>query len=1554
MTEGMKWGKKTAAHPTRDFTDDDEGAVPRLTAVQKSTHLDMMLGQIANYCSVISRNSIIKNSVSLTEIWQRIRQHYGFQSSGAHLLDIATVKLGLNERPEDLYQRVMAFIEDNLMTVEGGLSHHGAVPTTDEDMSPTLENLAVIIWLQLVHAGLPSLVRQKYGAELRNKSIASIRPEISQALQSLLDELSSLEEVKVMRTFDKTRKPFSDKKRSMMTQKSCTLCKAAGRPSASSHFLSECSFLPDGDRRAIARSRNVQVDEDDSQVEEPDTYIESASTDLVACRAVVKRVNTSASPSLTAFCGSHTVILTVDSGAEVNMIRTAFARRIGLQSIPSTQRAMQADGVTPMKVSGEVHTSLARGQWSFSLDALVVDDLDVDVLAGHPFMVVNDIALRPSKQQLVIGGSEIINYGTPPRSTPGIRRLSSSVLRSGSNSTVVLPGQYIELVTPDGWCDKELTVEPRLDSKCSQKLCKPWPPPQVVSSVGNTVRLGNDTDGPIVIRKHEHVCQVVPLIEESDIERDGDTTNSVPDIPTCSSKPYANLVSVDPDNILTATEKRQFFELHEEFDEVFNPAISEYNGASGSIKSVVNMGPVLPPQRKGRLPQYNKNNLAELQAKFDELESLGVFAKPEDVGVNVEYLNPSFLVKKPAGGYRLVTAFSEVGQYSKPSPALMPRMDDVLRDMAAWTYLIKADLLKSFFQIPLAKESMKFCGVVTPYKGVRVYTRSAMGMPGSETALEELMSRVLGELVYKGAVTKIADDLYCGGRTVEEALSNWRHVLHALFANNLRLSASKTIICPTQTTVLGWIWKEGTISASPHRISALASCSRPGNVTAMRSFIGSFKALSRVLKGYATLLHPLEAAIAGKSSRESIAWSDDLCECFDVAQKSLSLNKVITLPRESDSLVIVTDGSVKCRGIGAAMYVLRDGKQYLGGFFNAKLRKHQVTWLPCEIEAVCIGAAVKHFSPLIIQSSKQSRVLTDSKPCVEAYRRLCRGEFSSSSRVGTFLAIVSRFQVSIDHIPGNINVVADFASRNPQECSDKRCQICTFIANTEDSVVRSVCVQDITDGRVSMPFVSRAAWHATQTEDGDLRRVHAHLTQGTRPNKKQTNISDVRRYLRHVKIARDGLLVVELSKPFLPTTEKIVVPRSVLPGLLTALHLRLLHPPVSQLRQLFSRYFFALCSDSEIQTLTASCHVCASLKKVPTEFHEQSSSVPDHIGRCFAADVLKRNRQNILVVRETVSSFTKTMLIDDEKSVTLRAGILSLCAEFVGEGVDLAIRVDPGPGFASLVADAELLRHGIRLQVGRHKNVNKNPVAESAIGELGLEMLRYDPEGGQVSGTTLALITSMLNSRIRGRGLSAREIWTQRDQFTGEQLPIADSDVIRRQVESRERNHASSALYKARGKLPQDSKQFVVGDLVYITSDRSKCKARERYLVVYVQADGWCKVRKFTTSQFRSKTYDVKMSECYPVLSECAQLESPRSHDAADSGDDTDEEYVDKLHGQVPGYSYLYPDCHEDVVDEDESIMDEYESQACDVEVAEEPRRSTRSRRAPDRLIEEM
>ena len=48
---------------------------------------------------------------------------------------------------------------------------------------------------------------------------------------------------------------------------------------------------------------------------------------------------------------------------------------------PTTQLASQADGKTKLTMCGEVHVKLSRGDLHFSLEAVVVPELDCDILA---------------------------------------------------------------------------------------------------------------------------------------------------------------------------------------------------------------------------------------------------------------------------------------------------------------------------------------------------------------------------------------------------------------------------------------------------------------------------------------------------------------------------------------------------------------------------------------------------------------------------------------------------------------------------------------------------------------------------------------------------------------------------------------------------------------------------------------------------------------------------------------------------------------------------------------------------------------------------------------------------------------------------------------------------------------------------------------------------------------------------------------------------------------------------------------------------------------------
>ena len=66
-------------------------------------------------------------------------------------LDRTNISLKLEQCPEDLFQSLIAFIDDNLLTTSSGITHHGEIPGADEELSPSLKNFVVFAWLRLLH-----------------------------------------------------------------------------------------------------------------------------------------------------------------------------------------------------------------------------------------------------------------------------------------------------------------------------------------------------------------------------------------------------------------------------------------------------------------------------------------------------------------------------------------------------------------------------------------------------------------------------------------------------------------------------------------------------------------------------------------------------------------------------------------------------------------------------------------------------------------------------------------------------------------------------------------------------------------------------------------------------------------------------------------------------------------------------------------------------------------------------------------------------------------------------------------------------------------------------------------------------------------------------------------------------------------------------------------------------------------------------------------------------------------------------------------------------------
>ncbi len=124
----------------------------------------------------------------------------------------------------------------------------------------------------------------------------------------------------------------------------------------------------------------------------------------------------------------------------------------------------------------------------------------------------------------------------------------------------------------------------------------------------------------------------------------------------------------------------------------------------------------------------------------------------------------------------------------------------------------------------------------------------------------------------------------------------------------------------------------------------------------------------------------------------------------------------------------------------------------------------------------------------------------------------------------------------------------------------------------------------------------------------------------------------------------------------------------------------------------------------------------------------------------------------------------------------------------------------------------------------------------------------------------------------------------QRDQFTNEQIPVNDRQVISKQHQNRLDNHMFSEFSKAHGQQRAPATSITIGHLVYLRKDGSKHQARDRYLVTSFDGGEWCSIRKFVGDTLRNNSYRARKSDLFKVRESTFAVE-PTNIDSSDTDD---------------------------------------------------------------------
>ena len=1208
---------------------------------------------------------------------------------------------------------------------------------------------------------------------------------------------------------------------------------------------------------------------------------------LSAVRRIVSNTVAKAdSPSLLGEIRGNPTVVIFDEGAQLNVLDDKYARSLGLEIRSSLQKANAANK-TPMRITGQTEKDVTvvfnskTGVVEINLGKVItVSDLGTKILVGEPGKRDNNIVTLPTEKLIEFRNTKN-NITMPYHSSK--KGKNDYMLARIQRSTTLQPGESVDVPLNEEMTDRNLAITPRSGVE--------WLRPEIKEAKGGAVELYNTSESVVKLNKGDQIADIRSCLttEPPQLRRIYDRVADdfkYTDFSTTKDNhdEHIKAVQIDPDGILTPEEREMFREVTEHYKKVFTPRPGKYNGYFGEFSNRLNFASLPPQNTRIYTPNYSPEMKKILAEKLDKLVEWGVLVRPEEYNIQVEKISASLIVPKhEPGEFRVVTDFTGVNTHLKKIPSLSPTIAECRQSLARAGYVIMMDLSNYFYQGGVVAEDAQYLATMHPFKGVLVYSCMPQGVKGASETSYEVIERIFGDMVQEDRLATMADGIYPKGKTVMETLDSYAEVLRRASLSGLTFKPSKTIICPLKAELFGWDLDGGKWKPTVHTKTTLASYERPKTAKQLRSYLGAWKQMSSCISNYAVLLHPLEQLIAGKASKEWLTWTEEAAEAFDKSREAAKGVDGVYEARPTDVIHTYSDFSASNRAIGGRMILHRRNDTtgetdiLLGGHFSATLDKFKKNWLACEGEAAGIRLTLAHFGPQIRASHHDVTHHTDSKPCVQAWGKMKKGAYSSSSRIATFLTDLSAMSVDLVYTPGKEMFTSDFASRHPPTCNSIKCQVCKFVSEWEQlgdnaREIRALTIEDIQRGRSTMPFTQRRVLHDIQHNDSMHCKLRELIRLGHLPDKRKTGGENTKLKLLHnmfqngkLKVDKDGVVVIKEDNGHY-SGYVVSLPQNIFRGFANALHVRLDHPSRGQLGSLLKRYFYTTGAQDIISEVSSSCQHCVSVRVLPKVLTEDTSSKPECFGSNFAADVIEMNAQNLFIIRESLSQFTQGIIIPDQRATTLEEAIMRTVLELIPDN-GTTIRVDGAKAFQSLKISSDedesyLAKYNIKLDIGRTLNRNKNPQAENANKEVEKEILRIWPNGKFMNNIDMAMVMKNVNSRIRYNGHAPKEILLRRDLISHQEKSIVDNEVITSQAENRAANsqHQSKHLEKTRKKSPAQT--FQVGQLVFVRSLLTKSKARELYIVEEVkQADPIIYVIRKATGKLRRTTYEALEDE---------------------------------------------------------------------------------------------
>ena len=261
------------------------------------------------------------------------------------------------------------------------------------------------------------------------------------------------------------------------------------------------------------------------------------------------------------------------------------------------------------------------------------------------------------------------------------------------------------------------------------------------------------------------------------------------------------------------------------------------------------------------------------------------------------YSAPIVPIRKGDGSIRLCVDYRELNKKTVPDRSPIPCLADSVYGINGKRIFTALDLVKGYYQVPLAPESRPYTAFSTANKHYQ-FKRLSFGLRNAPAAFQREIQNMLS-CFHKSDVIIYFDDILIMADTFDAHLELVAKVLCTLERHGVKVNPSKCQWFKDEVDFLGHTISSSGLRKQKKYLEKVENFPRPSSIRELQRFLGLFNFQRKFVKDLSVIQKPLTEICKNKPSSK-IVWTEERVNAFEKLKSLMREDIELAFPRYKD------------------------------------------------------------------------------------------------------------------------------------------------------------------------------------------------------------------------------------------------------------------------------------------------------------------------------------------------------------------------------------------------------------------------------------------------------------------------------------------------------------------------------------------------------------------------------------------------------------------------------------------------------------------------------